>query len=236
VKLLSRLFTALPWLWKFVRNRKNREILSWLGGGAAVIVAGTWTLFTYPHADKKPGGTITVVNSSGSVIAPGGVFNGPVNLGPDQKRIDDKIDEIKVLVQQLIAVSPAQAAPGRERAVGTAVEAIAKGAAAGDARLQQALDLLRAGNTQDASRMLQIFADDKTAQIVQDKEHLKADSLDAAAAYRNLGAIAGLADPKRALEAYEKAAALDPDDMESLFWAGAILIDYGDLNKSASPA
>jgi tetratricopeptide (TPR) repeat protein len=219
----------LPWLWKFVRNGKNREILSWLGGGAVVIVAGTWTLFTYLHVDKKPGATLTVVNSSGSVIAPGGVFNGPVNLGPDQKRIDDKFDEIKVLVQQLIAASPAQAAPGRERAVGTAVEAIARGADAGDGRLQQALDLLGAGKIQDASRLLQIFAENKTAQIVQDKEHLKTDSLDAAAAYRNLGAIAGLADPKSAREAYGRAVALDPDDREALYWHGWLQLLAGDL-------
>jgi tetratricopeptide (TPR) repeat protein len=58
------------------------------------------------------------------------------------------------------------------------------------------------------------------------------DPKEAAIAYRNLGAIAGLAVPKRALEAYEKALALDPDDSESLYWAGYILIDYGDLNKA----
>lgn len=54
----------------------------------------------------------------------------------------------------------------------------------------------------------------------------------AVVAYRNLGAIAGLADPKRALEAYEKALALDPDDMESLLGAGEIQNDYGDLSAA----
>jgi tetratricopeptide (TPR) repeat protein len=58
------------------------------------------------------------------------------------------------------------------------------------------------------------------------------DRKEAAVAYRNLGAIAGLADPKRALEAYEKALALDPDDIESLCQSGFILFDYGDLNKA----
>jgi hypothetical protein len=186
-------------LWKFVRNGKNREILSWLGGGVVVVVVGTWTLFTYLHDDKKPGGpTATVVNPSGSLIAPGGVFNGPVNLGLDEK-------QVAALVQQLLAVSQTQAAPGREQALGTAVENIAKGAAAGDVRLQQALDLLKAGKVEDASRLLRTFADDKTAQIAQDQARLKADTLDAAAAYRNLGAIAGLRDPKRAREAYGRA-------------------------------
>jgi hypothetical protein len=46
-------------------------------------------------------------------------------------------------------------------------------------------------------------------------------------AYRNLGAIAGLADPKRV-----RRLALDPTDIESLYWAGFILIEYGDLNKA----
>jgi tetratricopeptide (TPR) repeat protein len=44
--------------------------------------------------------------------------------------------------------------------------------------------------------------------------------------------LPGLADPKRALEAYEKAVELDPDDLDSLYWTGAIRIGYGDLNKA----
>ena len=38
-----------------------------------------------------------------------------------------------------------------------------------------------------------------------------------------------MAFPKRALEAYERAIVLDPDDAESLYWAGAFHSDYGDL-------
>ena len=51
----------------------------------------------------------------------------------------------------------------------------------------------------------------------------------AAAAYRNLGAIAGLGDPKRALEAYTKAIELDPDDTESLIWVAGLEKDRGNL-------
>ena len=36
----------LPRVWGFIRNSKNREIVSWLGGGAAIIVAGLWAVFT----------------------------------------------------------------------------------------------------------------------------------------------------------------------------------------------
>jgi hypothetical protein len=74
--------TMLLRLGQFIRNGKNREICSWLGGGAVVIVAAAWTLFTYLHDDKKPGApSATVANPSGSIIAPGGVFNGQVTIG-----------------------------------------------------------------------------------------------------------------------------------------------------------
>src|SRR5207302_6435082 len=109
---------------------------------------------------------------------------------------------------------------------------IAQGAAEGDARLQQALDLLKSNKIADATPLLNAVAEDKTARAGQETARAEKDRKEAAIAYRNLGAIAGLADPKRALEAYEKALALDPDDLESLYWAGVIQIDYGNLNEA----
>jgi tetratricopeptide (TPR) repeat protein len=67
---------------------------------------------------------------------------------------------------------------------------------------------------------------------VEKKTASRANAKEAAAAYRHLGAIAGLADPKRALEAYEEAVALNPDDIASPYWAGAILVDCGDLTNA----
>src|SRR5260221_7497343 len=87
----------------------------------------------------------------------------------------------------------------------------AQGASAGDARLQRALGFLKAGNVKEAEPLFRAVAEEKAARI-------KTDSKDAATAFRNLGAIAGFADPKRALDAYQKAAELDPDDMESIFF------------------
>jgi len=49
-------------------------------------------------------------------------------------------------------------------------------------------------------------------------------------AYRNLGAISGLADLKRAREAYAHATALDPDNPDGLFWAGWFELETGDLH------
>ena len=51
-------------------------------------------------------------------------------------------------------------------------------------------------------------------------------------AYRGLGAIGGLQDPEKALQAYAKAAELDPDDIESLYWAGCLELDHGDLGSA----
>jgi hypothetical protein len=66
---------------KIIPTKANREILSWLGGGAVVVVGAAWTLFTYFHDDKKPTPpTATVVNSSNSFAAPGSTFNGPVTF------------------------------------------------------------------------------------------------------------------------------------------------------------
>jgi hypothetical protein len=61
----------------------------------------------------------------------------------------------------------------------------------GRRRLAAALDLLRENSVSDAVRMLQAVAEDKTA-------HIQQDSKDGADAYRNLGAIAGLGDPRQA--------------------------------------
>jgi hypothetical protein len=108
------------------------------------------------------------------------------------ERTEQEIHEIRALTQQLVANSVVKAAPGAEKAVREAVAAAAKGAAEGDERLQKALDLLKANKVAEAEVLFRDVAADKAVRIKQDRK-------DAAAAYRNLGAIAGLGDPKRAL-------------------------------------
>jgi hypothetical protein len=134
--------------------------------------------------------------------------------------------DTKALVEKLFATSRVQVAPGAERAVRAAVDAAAQGAAAGDARWQRALALLHAGNVEEAEPLFRAVADEKVARISQDKK-------DAVAAYRNLGAIAGLAHPKRAREAYAQAVALDPDDREAPSGSsnriGNVQVAQGDL-------
>jgi hypothetical protein len=83
-------------LWKFVRNVKNREFLSWLGGGAVVVVTGTFTLFTYLHDDKKPtASSTTVIAPAPTGITSGHdtVVNAPVNIGVNEKRVGEQITD-----------------------------------------------------------------------------------------------------------------------------------------------
>jgi tetratricopeptide (TPR) repeat protein len=233
-------------LWESFKDPDKRAILSWLGGGAVVVAGAIWTAVTFvvehkDTSDKKGGTNITV---SGQGIASGGntTIGGNVTIGPNKEQIEQiqkplaeqlgqKDAQIGALTKLLLEKYPA-AGPGAQQAVGAAIGSITQGAAEGDARLQQALDLLKANKIADATRLLNAVAEDKTAHAEQAATQADKDRKEAAIAYRNLGAIAGLADPKRALEAYEKAIALDPDDVESLFWTGVIQIDYGDLNDA----
>ena len=62
-----------PWI--FLKSRTNREIMSWLGGGATVIAAGMWAVFVFlVHHDGKVGGEASApqVSQSGTGIASGG--------------------------------------------------------------------------------------------------------------------------------------------------------------------
>jgi len=135
---------------------------------------------------------------------------------------EQEIHEIRALTQQLVAASAAKAAPGAEKIVGEAVTAAAAGAAEGDERLKKALDLLKANKVAEAEVLFHAVAADKAARIQRD-------SKDAAAAWRNLGAIAGIRDPKRALDAYTEAIKLDPDDLESLLQVAWLENDRGNL-------
>ena len=239
----------------FLKDPDKRAIFSWLGGGAVVVAGGIWTVVTFVVEHKeppeKPGGP--KVELSGQGIASGGntsvgrdltVTNGPSKEQIDQlqkpyvEQLSAKDAQIAALIKQngdliqnLLKNDPA-AGPATGQAVTQAVGSIAQGAAEGDARLRQALDLLKANKVAEASQLLSAFASDKTAQAEQATAQAEKDRKDAAAAYRNLGAIAGLRDPKRALEAYEKALTLDPDDMDSLLWVGFIQIDHGDLGEA----
>ena len=140
----------------------------------------------------------------------------------------------KTLTVQLIRQTPAM--PGTQGAVAGAVQSIARGAAEGDSRLQQAHDLLKENKIGEATQLLSSIAEEKTAraeqaanQAEQGATQAENDRKDAAIAYRNFGAIAALRDPKKALDAYAKAVELNPDDKESLYWHGWLSLLAGQL-------
>lgn len=42
-------------LWRFVRIKRNRESLGWLGAGAVVVIGGLWAVFVYVFPAGRPG-------------------------------------------------------------------------------------------------------------------------------------------------------------------------------------
>jgi TIR domain-containing protein len=73
-------------LWAFLSQKKNREVLAWIGGGLVVVAAGVWALFVYVFPPKKDtsdapntqascGGVAIGGNVSGSSITAGSTTN-----------------------------------------------------------------------------------------------------------------------------------------------------------------
>jgi len=214
-----------PWLLKIFKNPDGQTNWPRVGAVIAAVAGAVWTVFTFVVEHK------------------GAHDQGPTKeqIEQIQKPLAEQLAAQNALIKMLTEKNPAAAGPGVQQAVGAAVQSIAQGAEEGDTRLEKALGLLKENKIAEASKLLKEVAEAKTAhaeQATQQAEKAAAqaekDRKDAAVAYRNLGAIAGLADPKRALEAFEKALALDPDDIKSLFWAGWIQIEYGDLLKAQS--
>ena len=164
------------------------------------------------------------VFANGGVAAGGNISNSPITIRQaDNTEVLEQGNETQDLLRQLLARFP-QTAPGAEIRVGQAVEEITRGARK-DRRLQNALDLLRAKKIAEASRLLRDIAEDRAARIARDRK-------EAAAAYRHLGAIEGLGNPREALEAYQKAIEFDPEDTESLLWAASLEVEREQLDDA----
>ena len=218
-------------LWEIFKDPDSRAIISWLGGGAVVIAGGLWAVVTFvvehKEAHDNKGGTDIIVSGQG--IASGGntTIGGNVNIGPSKeqiKQLQEPFTALENLINSLLEKNRETGRPGVEQSVRAAVISIAQGAR-DDARLQKALAFLKENEVADAARLLNAVAEDKSARAEENRN-------EAAVAYRNLGAIAGLRDPKVALDAYEKAVVLDPDNLDSLLGIGRIQIDQGDLNEA----
>ncbi len=159
------------------------------------------------------------------VLGGGGASWIAMRTGQSLAVAQQEITDAKALAAQLLSANPARAAePGQLDSLAKAITAIAQ-ARDTDPRYGQALDLLKAGKTTEAAALLESVATGFEARAAQNNKQ-------AAAAYRQLGAIAGLADPKKAREAYANAARLDPSDIESVAWHAWFAWDAGDLAEA----
>jgi hypothetical protein len=73
----------LRWLWNFVGKGKNRQILSWLGGGAVVIATGVWvaTVYFFPAHKPPQSGPVDVKADCGGVAIGGSVTGTTITGG-----------------------------------------------------------------------------------------------------------------------------------------------------------
>ncbi len=136
-----------------------------------------------------------------------------------------EVAEVKRLVAALVAVSPAQAGPAQELALSATVESARDGANQGDERLKRALALLKSEKVSEAQGLFREVAEQKASEA-------KISGQEAAVAFRNLGAIANLRDPKGALQAYDRALEFEPEDPESLYWSGWLNLQAGNLSAA----
>jgi hypothetical protein len=81
-------------LWSFLQQKRNREVLAWIGGGLVAAVAGLWTVLVYTFPPKHEdggssgaqancGGIAIGGNVSGTTITASSVTNS--NCSPKQK-------------------------------------------------------------------------------------------------------------------------------------------------------
>ena len=135
------------------------------------------------------------------------------------------LTDIEALVNQYAPIGSAEAAqPGARERLRTAFESIAKGTAT-DPRYARALDLIKAGKPQEAEPLLKAAAEEEEAAGLKRIKQ-------AAEKYRNLGAIAGYANPKHAREYYARAAKLDPENISGMLAHGDMEQDAGNIAEA----
>ena len=188
---------------------------------ARLMGLGTDEVYRRAERERRRQGRIrTIAASVFAVLLIGGSFF--ANLSYQQQQT---LGEIETLVARYSFVGSAEAAaPGAKEALTDAITAIAQGAAK-DPRYAEALQFLKDGKTDEAEVLLRRVAEETAA-----REESRGKQ--AATAYRRLGAIAGIGDPKRAREAYAQAARLDPDHIEGMFQHGWFQKQAGALGEA----
>jgi hypothetical protein len=86
--------------WRFLRDKRNQQVLGWLGGGLVVAVTGLWAAFVYffpypkasgttkaseptpPSVQADHGGIAIGGNVTGATITTGGTTNSDKSAQP----------------------------------------------------------------------------------------------------------------------------------------------------------
>lgn len=219
IKIVAGL-TALPFddLWmREVKAAKKRAFAK----AAAVVTFGVLAIAA-GFFGQQYFGTKEVVEKHETKV---------VKQGREIEDLKRDVADAKRVLASLRAGLP-NAAPGQRQEDDRAVDSIAQGAASGEPRLRRALDLLAEGKVAEATPLLQSYASDENAQIEKDTARLDQKKKDAATAFRNLGAISSLYEPKKARDYYAKAVELDPENAEGLVWDGWFQFDAKNLGAA----
>ena len=67
-------------LWRYIQVKKNRELLAFVCGGAAAVIAGGWAVYTH-FSNKKPENPQTTISAPGGVAAQS-VTGSPITINP----------------------------------------------------------------------------------------------------------------------------------------------------------
>ncbi len=158
-----------------------------------------------------------------------------IHLATQQELSQKQLAKLEGLVKDLLSSSAETAgSPEPETAedLEKALKFAQRRANAGDRRMARALIQLSWGRVVEAQKLFQEVADDKAARIEKARTYIKRQETETAAAFRNLGAIARLADPRRARMAYARALEFDPDHPDTLYWHGTLHLRAGDLGTA----
>jgi len=68
-------------LWEFIRQKRNREVLGWLGGGLVVAATGLWAAIVYLVPPQKPAEPKRDVQADHGGVAIGGSVTGTTITG-----------------------------------------------------------------------------------------------------------------------------------------------------------
>ena len=134
-------------------------------------------------------------------------------------------DTLHAKLDRLLAASTSQTTEPQKAALIEALASAEAAVAAGSDWMARARASLADGRIEDAVILFEEEASEKEAMQ-------EVAAADAATAFRHLGAIVRLKDPRKARFAFGKATALDPNDTESLVLYGALFFEAGSLDES----